>query len=189
MIARFTCAGLEAAIRRRMNFPLNITKARLLVGVYLLALMGCASSAKPSSGLSDRESQIVGVSLSDNLDFSQSLKVRTGDHKLTEYRYQVVDEAKPPAIALTLQGRWDLKGNQYCETVTQSSYAPWNTLIGKTQCHDISSLTSGSLNYFSSDSAPVCERKLGDAEAESLLREPFSFVSDAVRQKYGFEQH
>jgi hypothetical protein len=73
--------------------------------------------------------------------------------------------------------------------VTRSSYIPWNALVGTTQCFDIVALTPDLLQYFSRDSAPIRERKLNEVEAKPLLRDPFSFVSDAVRQKYGFERH
>ena len=162
---------------------------RLFLAACLLSALSCAAPPQRGSAPLSDDDQLVGVFLSNDFDFSQSLKVRRADHTFTEYRFQVPDYAKPPAIALTLQGTWALKAKQYCETVTQSSYAPWDTLVGKTQCYDIVTLTPDLLQYFSRDSAPIRERKLNEAESTSLLRDPFSFVSDAVRQKYGFERH
>ena len=162
---------------------------RLFFAAYLLTVLSCSAPVPPLSTLQDSERELVGVSLANDFDFSQSLKVRRADRTFTNYRFQVLDYAKPPAIALVLQGTWALKGKQYCETVTQSSYAPWNTLVGQTLCYDIVALTPNLLQYFSRDSAPIRERKLSETQAASLLRDPFSFVSEAVRQKYGFAQH
>ena len=162
---------------------------RLVLVAYFLSALSCAAPTRRESPPVSKNDQLVGVFLSNDMDFSQSLKIRRADHTYTEYRFQVLDYAKPPAVALTLQGSWTLKAKQYCETVTQASYAPWDALVGKRQCYDIVALTPDLLQYFSRDSAPIRERKLNEAVANSLLRDPFSFVPDAVRQKYGFERH
>jgi hypothetical protein len=162
---------------------------RLFLVAGLLSTLSCATAPRRGSAPPWNENSLVGVFLWDNFDFSQSLKVRRDDHTFTHYRFQVLDYAKPPAIALTLQGAWALKGKEYCETVTQLSYPPWKTLIGKSQCHEVLELTPGLLHYLSRDGAPIRERQLNAAEAASLLQDPFSFVSEAERQKYGFQRY
>jgi hypothetical protein len=149
---------------------------RLFLVAGLLSTLSCATAPRRGSAPPWNENSLVGVFLWDNFDFSQS-------------RFQVLDYAKPPAIALTLQGAWALKGKEYCETVTQLSYPPWKTLIGKSQCHEVLELTPGLLHYLSRDGAPIRERQLNAAEAASLLQDPFSFVSEAERQKYGFQRY
>jgi hypothetical protein len=157
--------------------------SRALIAIPVL----CAVSSLFAA--SDRDRQLVGTSLANDFDFSQSLKIRRADHTFTEYRFQVVDYAKPPAIALTLEGRWALKGRRYCETVTQVSYPAWKTLVGRRQCHDVVALTPDRLQYFSRDSAPIRERRISDSDAKQVARDPFYFISDVVRKKYGFERH
>jgi hypothetical protein len=110
---------------------------RLLIAIYVLPALSCSVAASQPSSAADRESQLVGTFLSNDFDFSQSLKIRTPKHTFTEYRYQVLDYSKPPAVALTLRGTWALKGRRYCETITQSSYPAWQSLVGRTQCHDV----------------------------------------------------
>jgi hypothetical protein len=164
--------------------------SRLCFALCVLAATRCSAPDTTSFlAAREKEAQLVGTFLSNDFDFSQSLKVRRADHTFTEYRFQVGDYAKPPAIALTLEGTWALKEQQYCETVTQSSYAPWSALLGQTLCYDIVTLTPDLLYYFSRDSAPIREKRLNETRAASFLTDPFSFVSEAARQKYGFERH
>ena len=156
---------------------------RALIAIAVL----CGLSADVSAA--DRDSQLVSTFLSNDLDFSQSLTIRRADHTFTEYRFQVLDYSKPPAIALTLHGTWALKPRYYCQTVTRCSYAGWHSLVGQTRCYQVVALTPDVLQYFSSDSAPIHERKLREHEAVAFARDPFSFVSQTVRQKYGFKRH
>jgi len=162
---------------------------RAILILSALATLGCAATGPGSAGPAQPETELAGMFLADNSDFSQFLKIRRTDHTYTEYRYQVLDFLRPPAIAVTLEGTWSVQGKQYRETVTRSSYEPWNTLVGQPQSFDIVQLTPEMLLYFSRDGAPIRERKLTPAEAAPLRRDPFSFVPDATRQKYGFEQH
>src|SRR5574338_421549 len=126
--------------------------------------------------LAAREGEAVGTFLANDMDFSQSLTTRSADHKFVTYRFQVLDYAKPPAIAFVLRGTWTLKPGKYCETVTECSYPGWRSLIGQKRCYSLTSLTPDALRYVSSDSAPISERRLSEREAASLLGDPFSFV-------------
>jgi hypothetical protein len=158
-----------------------MTRALIAIAVLWVAT---ARAAGP-----DRDSQLIGTFISNDFDFSQSLVVRGADHTFTEYRFQVLDYAKPPAVALTLRGTWALKGRDYCQIVSECSYGAWHDLIGQTRCFRIVALTPAVLQYFSSDSAPIRERRVDARQAAALVRNPFSFVSQTVRQKYGFRRH
>jgi hypothetical protein len=159
---------------------------RILAITFILAALGCPLTAREVIG---RDADALGTFLANDMDFSRSLTTRSADHRFVTYRFQVLDYAKPPAIAVVLRGTWDLKARKYCETVTECSYSGWRSLIGRTRCYSLSSLTPDALQYISSDSAPIRERQLGEREAASRLRNPFSFVSRTVRQKYGFRRY
>ena len=158
------------------------------VTTCVLYAVSCSTAALAEPSVTDRERQLVGTSLANDFDFSQSLKVRRADHTFIEYRFQVIDDSKP-GVALTLHGTWALKGRQYCETVTEVSYPAWKTLVGRAQCYDVVTLTPDLLQYFSRDSAPIRERRISDSNARRFMHNLFSFVSDDVRNKYGFERH